>query len=387
MLYGLVIIPILIANFHLAVFPFYFILYLPYIGEYLIALLSESNIIVNKMKINKINKLILKIQIKNEEKILKLKNKLFELEQKQERMIAKKEKIASNPYKIKITKNNNVKYLIILFIICLFTGLLTPLGTTPYTYLINTMHGNTTQNISEHLALVLINNIEFTCIIILFLSILTFTDTKIRLSDLFMLGGLTLLAFYTRRQTSLFIIICSFILNRLIASMFAKYDPEGSEKLQKKITEPIGLITTIALILIIAIPIYKPKVDDSYIDENAYPVEASKYMLDNLDVKNIKLYNEYNYGSYLLFQNIPVFIDSRADLYSPEFNPGTSIFNDFLDLSGVNTNDIEGKLDKYGITHLIMYSDAKLRIFIKQNENKYKELYDDDKFCIYERIN
>ena len=29
---GLIIIPILLANFHLAVFPFYFILYLPYIG-------------------------------------------------------------------------------------------------------------------------------------------------------------------------------------------------------------------------------------------------------------------------------------------------------------------------------------------------------------------
>ena len=43
-------------------------------------------------------------------------------------------------------------------------------------------------------------------------------------------------------------------------------------------------------------------------------------MLQNLDVKNIKLFNEYNYGSYLLYKGIPVFIDSRADLYAPEFN-------------------------------------------------------------------
>ena len=33
---GLIIIPILIANLHVAVFPFYFVLYLPYIAEYFI---------------------------------------------------------------------------------------------------------------------------------------------------------------------------------------------------------------------------------------------------------------------------------------------------------------------------------------------------------------
>ena len=35
-------------------------------------------------------------------------------------------------------------------IICVLTGLLTPLGDTPYTYLYKTMQGNTTQNINEH---------------------------------------------------------------------------------------------------------------------------------------------------------------------------------------------------------------------------------------------
>ena len=32
----LIIIPLLIANLHCAVFPFYFVLYLPYIAEYLL---------------------------------------------------------------------------------------------------------------------------------------------------------------------------------------------------------------------------------------------------------------------------------------------------------------------------------------------------------------
>ena len=39
---GLIIIPILIANLHLAVFPFYFVLYLPYIAQYIIACFAET---------------------------------------------------------------------------------------------------------------------------------------------------------------------------------------------------------------------------------------------------------------------------------------------------------------------------------------------------------
>lgn len=380
---GLVIIPIIIANVHVAVFPFYFVLYLPYIAEYMIYILSNSSIIINTSKIKKLHKKIKKISDNDE--ISKIKDEITKLEERNKTLIARHEKSSKNPYKIKIRGNDNVKWLVIIMIICVFTGLLTPLGDTPYTYLVKTMQGNTTQNISEHLPLTLIQNVNLMCVIILFLAILIFTDTKIRLSDLFMLGGLLLLTFYSKRQETMFILIGSFILNRLICSFLNKYASDSCEKIEERMTEIIGMITTIALVLILSITNYKPKVDDHFIDETNYPVAAADFILENLDVNNIRLYNEYNYGSYLLFRGIPVFIDSRADLYSPEFNEGVTVFNDFLNLSGVNNDKVEETLDKYQITHLIMYKDAKLRTFIKQDEDKYNLLYEDNYFCIYER--
>lgn len=380
---GLIIIPIIIANVHVAVFPFYFILYLPYIGEYLVYLLSNSSIIINTKKIKRLNRQVAKLD--NQEEIKKISDKISKLEERNKVLLERREKANKNVYKIKITKNDNVKILIVIMIICIFTGLLTPLGMNPYTYLIKTMQGNTTQNISEHLPLTLINNVNFMCVLIVFIAILMFTDTKIRLSDLFMLGGLVFLTFYSRRQESMFIIMCAFILNRLVCSMLDKYDPEGCKKIERKMTEIIGMITTICLVLIISIANYKPKIKDQFVDESSYPVMAADYILNNLDIENIRLYNEYNYGSYLLFRGIPVFIDSRADLYSPEFNEGVNVFTDFLNISGVNNDKIEETLDKYGITHLIMYKDAKLRTFIKQDTEKYTQLYEDDYFCIYER--
>jgi len=253
---GLVIIPILIANIHVAVFPFYFILYLPYIAEYIAYFVGNSNVTACKLRIKRLNKrrkfyedsskLELSVEHKevnsrnkkikettNNERIEELNNKVLELEKRKEELLQRREKLEKNAYKIIINKNNNIKWLIIILVICIFTGLLTPLGTTPYTYLMKTMQGNTVNNISEHLPLTLVQNVNFICVIIVFFAILTFTDTKIRLSDLFMLGGLLVLTFYSRRQESMFIIICVYILNRLICSMFNKYDPNRMQKYRK----------------------------------------------------------------------------------------------------------------------------------------------------------
>ena len=380
---GLIIIPILLSNLHLAVFPFYFILYLPYIAEYMIYILSNSGIIINTSRINSKHKKLK--NLKDEKEIEKIKNKILEIEAKNDKLQKKYDRVNSNAYKIKINGNDTVKLLVIIMIICAFTGFLTPLKGTPYTYLVKTMQGTTTQNISEHLPLTLVNNLNFMCVLIIFLAILIFTDTKIRLCDLFMLGGLTLLTFYTRRQESMFILMGSFILNRLVCAMFNKYNPEGCDKGIKILCRPLPMISIIAIIFVLSIDMYKPKIDDEFIDKKTYPTQAATYVLENLDIKNIRLYNEYTYGSYLLYRGIPVFIDSRADLYAPEFNEGVTVFNDYISLANITNDDIEEKLDKYGITHMMMYKKSKLRTFIKQDEERYNQLYEDDYFCIYER--
>ncbi len=374
--FGLFIIPTIIANVHLAVWPFFFVLFLPYIGEYVIAILSNLGISIRKCRLKKIKS----NQIESEEqklKIEKIENDITELEER-------KQKIKENAYKINIEKNDNVKYLIIIMLVCVLTGLLTPLHGTPYTYLYDTLRGNTTQFINEHLPLTLIENMEFLGIILVFLIILMFTDTKIRLRDLFMVGGLLYLSFKTRRQTSMFILICSLILNRLIVSLFKKYDEKGLESINKGITTLIGKLLTCIIVLVFSCLIFAPKRYNTFIDSSSYPVEAVQYIKDNLDLENIRLYNEYNYGSYLLLNDIPVFIDSRCDLYTKEYNKQKDIFSDFI-----NTNNIgvyyEEKMEEYEITHVILQKNAKLNMFISRDEN-YKELYSDDYFCIYERL-
>ena len=342
---GLIIISILIANLHVAVWPFMFILYLPYIAEYIIAIVEE-------------------------------------------RIAKKYGKEIKEGYKISIKKKNGTKYLIIIMIICAFTGLLTPLGTTPYTYLIKTMQGNTTQNINEHLPMTLINCEAILCVLIMFVALLTFTDVKIRLTDLFMLGGLIFLMLYSKRQSTMFVIMCSVILNRLVYAGLKKDEKDIDEKLINVSTTLFGSTVITGLVLILSLYFIQPKLKADYIDKKSYPVEMSDFILqyfeeNNIDKNNIRLYNEYNYGSYLLYRGIPVFIDSRCDLYAPEYNGGRDIFMDFMKSSNLDVW-FEEIFEKYKINYVILYKNSKMNMII-QNSNLegYELLKEDDNFVFY----
>ena len=126
---------------------------------------------------------------------------------------------------------------------------------------------------------------------------------------------------------------------------------------------------------------------DKFVNEKTYPVEAANYILENLDLENMHLFNEYNYGSYLLYSGIPVFIDSRAELYTPQFNgvAGRDIFSDYINISNISTY-YEDKFESYGITHVIVKRNAKLNMFLSRDK-KYKQLYVDKYYVIYERTN
>ena len=343
---GLIAISILIANLHVAVWPFMFILYLPYIAEYIVIII--------------------------EEKFAKKYGKQFK-----------------EGKKISLTKRDGVKYLIVVMIICTLTGFLTPLGTTPYTYLIKTMQGNTTQNINEHLPMTLANDTEVVCTLVILLAILIFTKTKIRLCDLFMIGGLGYLMLMTKRQVTMFTLMGSFILNRLMLELIQTETKKDLKELtiqfNNLVTVPVMVVVT-AVMLGLSYHMAEDKFDDQYVDESAYPVQACDYILENIDLGKAKFYNEYNYGSYMIFRGIPVFIDSRADLYAPEFSgKDEDIFMDFINTSNIGTF-YEDTFEKYGITHVICYKNSKMNMIItKTHDSKFKELYSDKYFVVYER--
>ena len=389
---GLILIPIAIANIHAAVFPFYFILFLPYIGEYIIALLKE-NIDLPTLLFLKSDKIeIKKLSNKKEltEKEIKKLEQLTKRVEVNEKRIEKKKQLVKarkgKEYKIIINRRGNVKWLIIIMVICAFTGLLTPIGDTPYTYLIHTMQGNTTGNISEHLPMVLAQTSHAIIIISLYLILLAFTKSRVRLSDLFLNFGLITLAFMSRRQMSMVYFVGAIAFNNIVCNFIETYTKEEQvEEIKKVFVSWKGQLIAYTLVVLVTAGLLFSTRNDKIINENSYPVKACDYILENLDVNNIKIFNDYNYGSYLMYRGIPVFIDSRADVYDPKFNGlEDDIFQDFIKTSGLSQY-YEDTFEHYGITHIITYSNSKLSLYLNHDYD-YSEIYKDEHFVIYERL-
>lgn len=388
---GLAVISALIANLHAAVFYVFFILLLPYIAEYIIIVIRDS-CFTYKMQIKRLKTKIDKAVKKEEtpEKIEKLQIKLEDVEKRYARHNENAKRREENPYRIKLVRRDAVKWIIIACLLFFAMGLLTPIGDEPYTHIFKLLSGDTTASISEHQPLVLYGNTEVTIVIVMLIGLLVFTDTKISLKDAFMIAGLLILTFSARRQISLLLIIGVFSVSKLICDFVAKYDKTGTDEFTKMMVSWKGKVITLVVLVICAFAMLKSKEDHQYINASQYPVELANYMLEesekgNLDFETMHLYNDYNYGSYLLFRDIPVFIDSRADLYSPEFNENCKIFDDYMDISSISVY-YEDKFEQYEITHAITYSNSKLNMFLSRND-KYKELYKDKYFTLYERLN
>ena len=231
---GLMLDACLIANMHAAVFYFFFILLMPYIGEYLIVLFR------NLYPVHKLSIFDLKLRIKRlskkngkEDRIEKLQKRLDEEEEKFERFKKIMQRREDIPYKIKLIKRDAVKWLMLIAILCFAMGLLTPLGDEPYTHIFKLMQGTTTQNISEHQPLTLASHYGAITVIIMLIAILMFTDTKISLKDFFMISGLLVLTFMTRRQFSMLVLIGGISFTKLLCDFVDKYDKRRNRAVYK----------------------------------------------------------------------------------------------------------------------------------------------------------
>lgn len=321
---ALLIIPIIIVNVHTALFYFYFILYLPYLVEYFIAYITK-----------------------------KFNIKLFN----------------SN---ITFTKNDNVKYLLILLPFAFLTGFISPLGIRAYTYYPLSIAGGSIDYIVEHNPMSLKMSSTFYVIILLVFLSITMFKVKIKAHDFFLILGLTIMVFVHFRNYALFLILGGFTFCDIL-SQWISIIP------YKKIIK-LFLVLLTGFILFKGSQNYKLVKNDPYVSSYMYPKEASKYIKENLMGDDVRLFNDFNYGSYLILQDIPVFIDSRAELYTETFNK--ELVNFFPRVMNIEFY-YEEIFEEYNITHVLVGNYDMLHNLLKAN-NKFKKIYEDDYFSIYE---
>ena len=379
----LIIVSIIVANFHAATWPLLLVLCMPYVAAAFLNIFSSKNIY--SFYIKKLKRKIEKLP-KDSEKLA-----IYEQNIKNYEKIISERKSEYANYKVVRREHYNTKNLIILIILIALTGLLTPTHGTPYTYIVKSMFGesNFENNLSidyinEMQPIIPITNIAFIVFTVTLLSFLTFLPTKIKTEHGFLIIGLYIMALSSGRYVYLLVLLGSFVINDLMTQATNLLIKDDIEALEKLFSNKIGALVTVIFISIFSTSMFLDIQQQDYVDEKDYPVAAVDYIKENLDYKNIKIYNAYNNGSYLMLHDIPVFIDSRLDVYCSEFN-NTDIFYDFIQVSTGNKNYNE-IFEKYNFTHVLLKPDDKAQQYICKDAN-YNIIFEDENYILYEKIN
>ncbi|MEG2646175.1 MAG: hypothetical protein RSA08_04005, partial [Clostridia bacterium] len=233
-------------------------------------------------------------------------------------------------------------------------------------------------NIAEFAPTNIANNIGIlymAFIIILFIK----TDKKLKLTPVFLFLGTMFMSLLAIRNTALLIIVSVTCLGYIENVEKISNTKNTKDIRANKIAECCAFLVVYSSITIgfLMIKTY------SYLPKETYPVEAVKYIKENISRDKV-IFNNYEWGSLMMLNDISVFIDSRCDLYTTEYNKGVSVAKDYISIIDCR-EDYKKLLEKYKVDY----------IFVKKNTpiakntigyNEYKIVYEDDISYIIELV-
>lgn len=107
-----------------------------------------------------------------------------------------------------------------------------------------------------------------------------------------------------------------------------------------------------------------------------YPVAAIDFLEAN-DLADARGYNSYNWGGYLIWRGIPVFVDGRADVYGDDF---LFYYRQAFDVTG----NWQAPLEEFSVDYVLMERGSPLTVVLAAS-GAWQELYQDNVAQIFVR--
>ena len=282
-----------------------------------------------------------------------------------------------NAFKFNFKNSNQKKYdlkpIILIMIIMLLTGLINPYGIKNILYVF-TSYGQKILNetIIELVPLSFSSSYDKIIIFIIFLTyFLYFKCKNVPIRYYLLLFGTTYLAFDCSRSIALFIIGSLFPLSYLYKDKIPNIDIERFIPLILK-----NIIVISFLIVTISSTIF---IKRDFYPESREPID---YLVKNYNTENIKLYINFNDGSYAVYKEIKVNIDPRAEVYLKKNNHKSDIYDEYTKL-GNNEIDYKDYINKYKFTHILVNEDDPMYNKLKKDSCGYTLIKKFNKYNLY----
>lgn len=110
--------------------------------------------------------------------------------------------------------------------------------------------------------------------------------------------------------------------------------------------------------------------------QETYPVAAVDF-LESAGLDESRGYNDYGWGGYLIWRDIPVFVDGRADVYGDEF------LYYYLQAFDVKS-DWRQPLDEFAVTYVLLHKGSGLATLLRESD-EWNQRYVDSLAVVFQR--
>ena len=111
-------------------------------------------------------------------------------------------------------------------------------------------------------------------------------------------------------------------------------------------------------------------------DMERWPVEAVDFM-EAIGIDG-PVFNDYQFGGYLIWRGWPVYIDGRADLYGDHLLA-------YLGASNARGDGYQAQIDRWGIDTALVYADSPLATVLRAS-GEWLQVYGDDQALILLKV-
>ena len=258
------------------------------------------------------------------------------------------------------SKKQILTYLII-GLICMLTININPHGFKMFLYPYQNLNDSfMVNNITEWRAtsLAITEDLFYVGFVFFVFMVMLLSKKKIRLLDFIIFLSVVFLGFRSVRFWVYTYIVMSYFIYYYVPKR--KDDPG---------THEIIMILSIALLVIFAFSF-------SAIYKKTHKVNISDKMINRIKYEKPKrLYNIYDLGGELIYNDIKVFIDGRADLYS-KYN-----FMDAVNISRLS-GDFKERIKYYNFDYFLVNSDFQIQYYLN-NSDEYELVYSDKDIYLY----
>lgn len=209
---------------------------------------------------------------------------------------------------------------------------------------------------------------------------LIFSQRRVTLTDLLLFFGTGWMGLTSIRHIPIFALVAAPIIARHLLSACTGtrlYATLAGDYKSERVNSGLKILNTAVLLVIglLAVGWLLLRLDNmDTIINTRFPVAAVDYIEEN-DLDELNVFNAYNWGGYLIWRRIPVFIDGRTELYGNEF------FGRYLQTYTVST-EWQQLLEEYDVDYVMVDTISPLSTLLEAHSG-WQTTYQDDIATIY----